>query len=81
MRTDAKIGFAIGGVLLAVLTVYAIVVPRHNKRSANTVSLVVTPPAPSSDNSTTPPPPIAAADSATPHAPAIARAGESDQGW
>jgi nucleoid-associated protein YgaU len=39
MRTDAKIGFAIGGVLLAVLTVYAIVVPKH-KKAANTVALV-----------------------------------------
>jgi nucleoid-associated protein YgaU len=46
MRKDAKIGFAIGGVLLAVLTVYAIVVPRHN-RPANSINGVTlaTPPA------------------------------------
>ena len=31
MRKDAKIGFAIGGVLLAVLTVYVLVVPSHKK--------------------------------------------------
>jgi nucleoid-associated protein YgaU len=43
MRTDAKIGFAIVGVLLAVLTVYAIVVPKHKKTTVNTVSLVTTP--------------------------------------
>jgi nucleoid-associated protein YgaU len=37
MRKDAKIGFAIGGVLLAVLTVYAIVVPsKHSKPSGVT---------------------------------------------
>jgi nucleoid-associated protein YgaU len=77
MRTDAKIGFAIGGVLLAVLTVYAIVVPKH-KKTAGTVSLV-TPASTGSDSSSTAsntsgtsggspagsqtPPPIAAADS------------------
>jgi nucleoid-associated protein YgaU len=75
MRTDAKIGFAIGGVLLAVLTVYAIVVPKHSKKTANTVSLVTPVPAtPStSDTSTTSnPPPIAAADSGTTPATAIA---------
>lgn len=43
MRTDAKIGFAIGGVLLAVLTVYAIVVPKHPKKTAGTVALVTAP--------------------------------------
>src|SRR5271170_3568498 len=42
MRKDAKIGFAIGGVLLAVLTVYVIVVPRHNNAiSPNAVTLSV----------------------------------------
>ena len=42
MRKDAKIGFAIGGVLLAVLTVYAIVVPKHNRtpNAAGGVTLV-----------------------------------------
>ena len=43
MRTDAKIGFAIGAVLLAVLTVYAIVVPKHSKKTAGTVALVPAP--------------------------------------
>ena len=43
MRTDAKIGFAIGGVLLAVLTVYAIVVPKHRKTTPNVVTLVTPP--------------------------------------
>src|SRR5437764_13065463 len=49
MRKDAKIGFAIGGVLLAVLTVYAIVVPRHNRtiNSAGGVTLVTPPSTPS----------------------------------
>ena len=31
MRTDAKIGFAIVGVLLTVLAVYAVVIPKHAK--------------------------------------------------
>jgi len=44
MRKDAKVGFAIGGVLLAVLTVYAIVVPKHNNAKPAGVTLV-TPPA------------------------------------
>ena len=35
MRKDAKIGFAIGGVLLAVLTVYVLVVPGKHKTIAN----------------------------------------------
>ena len=34
MRTDAKIGFAIGGVLLLVLVIYAIAVPKHPKQTA-----------------------------------------------
>jgi nucleoid-associated protein YgaU len=51
MRKDAKIGFAIGGVLLVVLTVYAIVVPKH-KKSNTTVSIVNTP---STDTPSTPP--------------------------
>jgi nucleoid-associated protein YgaU len=42
MRKDAKIGFAIGGVLLAVLTVYVVVVPQH-KKSTQAVTLVVPP--------------------------------------
>ena len=57
MRKDAKIGFAIGAVLLAVLTVYAIVVPKHSKKTGNTVSLVNPPPvtpAPAADNSAQP---------------------------
>ena len=54
MRTDAKIGFAIGGVLLAVLTVYAIVVPKHKKTTPNTVTLV-TPPQPADIAPVTPP--------------------------
>ncbi len=41
MRKDAKIGFAIGGVLLAVLTVYVIVVPRHHNLSPNAVTLTM----------------------------------------
>jgi nucleoid-associated protein YgaU len=68
MRTDAKIGFAIGGVLLAVLTVYAIVVPKHSKKTTGTVSLVTPVPAnPSTTDTwtTSSPPPIAAADSGT----------------
>jgi nucleoid-associated protein YgaU len=40
MRKDAKIGFAIGGVLLAVLTVYAVVVGPRHKKTSSTVSLV-----------------------------------------
>ncbi len=44
MRKDAKIGFAIGGVLLAVLTVYAIVVPKH-KKTNSTVAVITPPPA------------------------------------
>src|SRR3978361_2567235 len=44
MRKDAKIGFAIGGVLLAVLTVYVLVVPSHKRsRTINGVTLVVPP--------------------------------------
>lgn len=72
MRKDAKIGFAIGVVLLAVLTVYAIVVPKRNKKTGNTVSLV-TPvtPAPAADNSAQPPAiMIAKNDDPTP-APAV----------
>jgi nucleoid-associated protein YgaU len=42
MRKDAKIGFAIGGVLLAVLTVYVLVVPSHRK-SHGVVTLAVPP--------------------------------------
>jgi nucleoid-associated protein YgaU len=44
MRKDAKIGFAIGGVLLAVLTVYVLVVPSHKRsRTINGVTLEVPP--------------------------------------
>lgn len=39
MRKDAKIGFAVGGVLLAVLTVYAFVVPKKKTLAPNAVSL------------------------------------------
>ena len=35
MRTDAKIGFAIVGVLLAVLAVYAVVIPKKARQAAN----------------------------------------------
>jgi nucleoid-associated protein YgaU len=53
MRKDAKIGFAIGGVLLAVLTVYVLVVPRHhNAISPNAVTLSVPPDATATDTST-----------------------------
>src|SRR3984957_5637907 len=54
MRKDAKIGFAIGGVLLAVLTVYVIVVPRHrNAISPNAVTLSIPADMPAGDSSTT----------------------------
>jgi nucleoid-associated protein YgaU len=68
MRTDAKIGFAIGGVLLAVLTVYAIVVPKHKKTNNSTVNLVTAPGSSSSTSTDTPSatPPIAAADTGSP---------------
>jgi nucleoid-associated protein YgaU len=60
MRKDAKIGFAIGGVLLAVLTVYVIVVPRHhNALSPNAVTLTVPTDGTAPDTST----PSAATDS------------------
>ena len=32
MRRDSRIGMAIGGVLVAVLLVYAVVVPKNNKK-------------------------------------------------
>jgi nucleoid-associated protein YgaU len=55
MRKDAKIGFAIGGVLLAVLTVYVIVVPRHhNAISPNAVTLSIPADMPAGDTSNTP---------------------------
>jgi nucleoid-associated protein YgaU len=58
MRTDAKIGFAIGGVLLAVLTVYAIVVPKH-KNTKGTVAVVTTPSTPTgADTPVTTPTPL-----------------------
>jgi LysM repeat protein len=40
MRTDAKVGFAIGGVLLAVIVVYLLVVPRHHQAAHPGVALV-----------------------------------------
>ena len=43
MRKDAKIGFAIGGVLLAVLTIYAIVVPKKTSSKPTGVTLVIPP--------------------------------------
>lgn len=50
MRKDAKIGFAVGGVLLAVLTVYTVVVPRHpHAASSNAVTLAI-PPGSSANN-------------------------------
>jgi nucleoid-associated protein YgaU len=71
MRTDAKIGFAIGGVLLAVLTVYAIVVPKHKKTTNTTVSLVQPPPMTTTATDgvvapmpTIPTPPMTSADAA-----------------
>jgi nucleoid-associated protein YgaU len=57
MRKDAKIGFAIGAVLLAVLAVYSMVVPKHGKKSPNTV--IISPPqaaASSTDTGSSPPP-------------------------
>ena len=42
MRNDVKLGFAIGGVLLAVLIVYVLVVPGGSKTARQTR---VTPPA------------------------------------
>ncbi len=42
MRTDAKIGFAIVGVLLTVLVVYAVVIPRH-KRPSQQATVVLKP--------------------------------------
>jgi nucleoid-associated protein YgaU len=57
MRTDAKIGFAIGGVLLAVLAAYLIVIgPKHNGKK-KTVALVPTAqvtPAPTAEDPITP---------------------------
>lgn len=65
MRKDAKIGFAIGGVLLAVLAVYVLVVPKHNAVSPKGVTLV-TPPAGSVDSTQAPEPaPVAVADNPT----------------
>jgi nucleoid-associated protein YgaU len=58
MRKDAKIGFAIGGVLLAVLTVYVLVVPKHNVPKG--VTLVTAPPG-SVDSAQTPEPSSAVA--------------------
>ena len=81
MRTDAKIGFAIGGVLLAVLTVYAIVVPKHKKTTPGTVTLV-TPPAQSnptsSGNSVAPPTPVVAENTAPVTPPITAMGDRSD---
>jgi nucleoid-associated protein YgaU len=51
MRKDAKIGFAIGGVLLVVLFVYATVVSKHKK--PNTPISIVT--IPTNDSAATPP--------------------------
>jgi nucleoid-associated protein YgaU len=57
MRKDAKIGFAIGGVLLAVLTVYVLVVPSHKKSPApGSVTLAVPPGGSTADSSVTIPP-------------------------
>ena len=59
MRTDAKIGFAIVGVLLAVLAVYALVIPRHGKGSrqvSSGVPVKVQPDVPADAGGATPPP-------------------------
>jgi nucleoid-associated protein YgaU len=80
MRKDAKIGFAIGGVLLAVLTVYVLVVPSHKRaRTINGVTLEV-PPGTAGGTSDTPAPaaPTATADAksdqpAADAKPAVAR--------
>ena len=45
MRTDAKIGFAIVGVLLAVLAVYAVVIPKKGHQAAGPSSTIVKVPA------------------------------------
>ncbi len=57
MRTDAKIGFAIVGVLVAVLAVYAVVIPKH-KRLADTAKPVVIPPTPGPTEPATAPPTV-----------------------
>ncbi len=63
MRTDAKIGFAIVGVLLAVLTVYAIVVPKHSNTKKTGVALVQTPVIPTGADTPAPAPLIGTGDS------------------
>jgi nucleoid-associated protein YgaU len=68
MRTDAKIGFAIGGVLLAVLTVYAIVVPKHTAKKPGTVALVNTTP---TGSDTPAPPSLAGTDTGTTAQPPV----------
>jgi nucleoid-associated protein YgaU len=74
MRKDAKIGFAIGGVLLAVLTVYVIVVPRHrNAISPNAVTLSTPADMPGADASAPP-----SDNTDTPAKPEIARNTSSD---
>jgi nucleoid-associated protein YgaU len=69
MRKDAKIGFAIGGVLLAVLTVYVLVVPSHKKSPTRDSVTLVVPPGTSDTAVTIPPTP----------APETAKADNSDK--
>jgi nucleoid-associated protein YgaU len=81
MRKDAKIGFAIGGVLLAVIVAY-VLAGRHHNVSSNTVTLV-TPPASTDSNSEQPPPSVPAASNDKPlassndQAPAPAKADDT----
>jgi nucleoid-associated protein YgaU len=66
MRTDAKIGFAIGGVLLAVLAAYLIVVPPKAKSKHDAAKPTVAVVAPAD---VIPETPAAAVASATPSSP------------
>jgi nucleoid-associated protein YgaU len=63
MRTDAKIGFAIVGVLLTVLAVYAVVIPKHGKTakqaSGGQVQTVTIPPETAPPDTAVRVPPIA----------------------
>jgi nucleoid-associated protein YgaU len=79
MRKDAKIGFAIGGVLLAVLTVYVLIVPSHKNPTHNTVTLATGPGStavPSDSVSIPPTPPV---DTTPALAPAPSKAAEADK--
>lgn len=63
MRTDAKIGFAIGGVLLAVIIVYLLVVPRHRQGVNRHGVVLVTPSQPASPSAAPAPAPETTAGS------------------